>query len=235
MRPPRPDPRSRTRGARASDLGRAIRLAAATVGILLLLVRPVAGAGLLPDVSLPVALPSLPLPTLPPLPVPTPTLKLPTLPPLPLPTPTPKLPTIPPLPSLPLPTPTLPPPPSLPLPTPTLPPPPSLPVPTPTLPALSPSPSASTAEPLPAGSTTPSVVPGAGPISASASPIAAQPSSPVDVSAPEAGGLGALFDALAFPALVGVPIVILFAILVTQLAVGAAWMPVIRRWLNRRV
>ena len=220
MRPPRPDPRSRTRGARASDLGRAIRLAAATVGILLLLVRPVAGAGLLPDVSLPVALPSLPLPTLPPLPLPTPTLKLPTIPPLP---------------SLPLPTPTLPPPPSLPLPTPTLPPPPSLPVPTPTLPALSPSPSASTTEPLPAGSTTPSVVPGAGPISASASPIAAQPSSPVDVGAPEAGGLGALFDALAFPALVGVPIVILFAILVTQLAVGAAWMPVIRRWLNRRV
>jgi len=35
--------------------------------------------------------------------------------------------------------------------------------------------------------------------------------------------------------LVGVPIVILFAILVTQLAVGAAWVPVIRRWLNRRV
>lgn len=227
MRPARPDPRSRTRGARASDLGRAIRLAAATVGILLFLVRPVAGAGLLPDVSLPVALPSLPLPTSPPLPVPTPTVKLPT--------PTPKLPTIPPLPSLPLPTPTLPPPPSLPLPTPTLPPPPSLPVPTPTLPALSPSPSASTTQPLPAGSTTPSLVPAAGPVSASASPTAAQPSSPVDVGAPDGGGLGALFDALAVPALVGVPIVILFAILATQLAVGAAWVPVIRRWLNRRV
>jgi hypothetical protein len=35
--------------------------------------------------------------------------------------------------------------------------------------------------------------------------------------------------------LVGVPTIILLWILAAQLAVGAAWLPVIRRWLHRRV
>jgi hypothetical protein len=35
--------------------------------------------------------------------------------------------------------------------------------------------------------------------------------------------------------IVGVPAIIILGIIAAQLAVGAAWMPVIRRWLNRRV
>jgi hypothetical protein len=47
---------------------------------------------------------------------------------------------------------------------------------------------------------------------------------------------GSPFDSFVLPELIlGVPAVILLAILAAQLAVGAAWMPVIRRWLNRRV
>jgi hypothetical protein len=35
--------------------------------------------------------------------------------------------------------------------------------------------------------------------------------------------------------LIGVPTILVLAALAAQLAVGAAWLPVIRRWLNRRV
>jgi len=47
---------------------------------------------------------------------------------------------------------------------------------------------------------------------------------------------GSLFDTLGLPGLiVGIPAIIIIGILVAQLVVGAAWLPVIRRWLNRRV
>jgi hypothetical protein len=47
---------------------------------------------------------------------------------------------------------------------------------------------------------------------------------------------GSPFDSFVVPGLiVGVPVIIILGILLAQLAVGAAWMPVIRRWLNRRV
>ena len=35
--------------------------------------------------------------------------------------------------------------------------------------------------------------------------------------------------------LIGVPTILVIAALAAQLAVGAAWLPVIRRWLHRRV
>jgi len=44
------------------------------------------------------------------------------------------------------------------------------------------------------------------------------------------------FDTFVLPGLlVGVPAILLLGILAAQVAVGAAWLPVIRRWLNRRV
>jgi hypothetical protein len=61
----------------------------------------------------------------------------------------------------------------------------------------------------------------------------AAPEGPVS---PTVGGGGSPFDSFAVPGLiVGVPAIIILGILVAQVAVGAAWMPVIRRWLNRRV
>jgi hypothetical protein len=54
--------------------------------------------------------------------------------------------------------------------------------------------------------------------------------------APTVGLGSSFFDTISLPGLVvGVPAIILIGILATQLAVGAAWLPVIRRWLNRRV
>ena len=212
--------------------GRPARFAVAVtvVAALLLLVRPVAAADpLLP--SLPVALPSVPLPTLP---VATP--KLPTLPPLPTVLPTITLPPVPTLP--PLPTPTLPPPP-----TPTLPP-----LPTPTLPVGTPTPKPSSQPvatatlPTTASASPSTSVFGAGPIG-SAGTIGVPPQTgpgaatidPGTVT-PTVGIGGSFFDSITLPGLVlGVPAIILVGILATQVAVGAAWLPVIRRWLNRRV
>ncbi len=193
------------------------------VAAFLLLVRPVAAADpLLP--SLPVALPTLPVatprpPTLPPPPTIVPTLPpIPTLPPLPTPTlPPPPTPTLPPLPT-----------PTLPIATPTRPPS-SQPVPTATLPSTaSASPSISVFGAGPIGSAeTIGVPPQTGPGAASIDP---------GTVTPTVGIGGSFFDEITLPGLVlGVPAIILIGILATQVAVGAAWLPVIRRWLNRRV
>ena len=190
------------------------------VAALLLVVRPVAAADpLLP--SLPIALPTSPVatPTLPPLPTIVPTLPpIPTLPPLPTPTlPPPPTPTLPPLPT-----------PTLPIATPTRPPS-SQPVPTATLPSTaSASPSISVFGAGPIGSAgTIGVPPQTGPGAASVDP---------GTVTPTVGIGGSFFDEITLPGLVlGVPAIILIGILATQVAVGAAWLPVIRRWLNRRV
>jgi hypothetical protein len=209
-----------------SDPGFTIGMATTVLGLLLLLATPTSAADLaLP--SLPVPLPSLPVPTLP-------------LPTLPLPTAT-----VPPLPTLPLPTPTLP------LPTPTLPPLPTLPIPTPTLPVSTPTLPIATATPRQTASAqpTPSATPspatsivGAGAIG-SGTPVGPVVGQPVSASGVPGGPLtptivdrGSPFDSFVVPGLiVGVPLIIVLGILAAQLAVGAAWVPVIRRWLNRRV
>ncbi|HSL75800.1 MAG TPA: hypothetical protein VK867_02575 [Candidatus Limnocylindrales bacterium] len=42
-------------------------------------------------------------------------------------------------------------------------------------------------------------------------------------------------DGIVLPGLlIGVPAVLVIAAVIAQLAVGAAWLPVIRRWLHRR-
>ena len=233
--------RKRPRRRRGGRLGSTV--AACALGALMGLAGPVAGVGPLPDPSLPDVLPSLPIPTLPPLPVGTP--KPPTLPPLPVPTPTlPPLPTVPlptvPLPTVPVPTlplPTLPvPTPTLPVPTPTLPiPTPSLPIPTPSLalPSASPPPSSAGVGPLASAGASGGPI-GAGPIGGSVGPNAAASADPDEGVFPTFGGQG--FGSLVLPGLlIGVPTIIVLGILAAQLAVGAAWLPVIRRWLNRRV
>jgi hypothetical protein len=215
-------PSKAPRQRRTPDPGLAIGVATMILGFLLLAGPARAADPLLP--SLPVPLPTLPLPTPPPLPVPT-------LPPLPTPT-------LPPLPTLPLqtlPLPTLPP-----VPTPTLTlPTPSLPLPTATLGPTSPPTAAPSVTASPSAGA--SVV-GVGPLGPGPSfggPIDAQPVAATGVPSeplpPFISGLGSLFDTLGLPGLVvGIPAVIILGILGVQLAVGAAWMPVIRRWLNRR-
>lgn len=210
----------------------------------LLMVQPIAGVNLADRVSgelslpgLALALPSLavatpPLPTLPPLPVPTPTLPplptvpVPTLPPLPTPTlpvPTLPVPTLPvptmPVPTLPVPT----------LPVPTLPVP-TLPGQTPTLgPGVSPgTPGSTPSDPagpftgilLAAADATPPPQDGAaGEMTDSAIPVV-EGRSPLDFVVP---GL-----------IVGVPIAVVIFVLL-QAAGAAAWLPVVRRWLGRRL
>jgi hypothetical protein len=237
MTPPRSTSSVRKRRVWVSDPGLTIGMATTVLGLLLLLATPASAADL-PLPSLPVALPSLPVPTLP-LPTPVPTATLPPLPTLPAPTPT-----------LPLPTLTLPPPPTLPVPTPSLPvPTPTLPVATPTLPLSTPTPRP-TASAQPSPSTTPSPSPspapslvGGGPVGSPTTigaPVVGQPV--VASGVPERPGTptvvdrGSPFDSFVVPGLiVGVPAIIILGILLAQLAVGAAWMPVIKRWLNRRV
>lgn len=133
-----------------------------------------------------------------------------------------------PLPSLPLPTLPLPslPVPSLPVPSNPLP---SLPVPSNPLPSL----------PLPSGSG-PAASDPAGPINSPAptSSDLALPSSSAPVGAGGAGGptVGQGPSPLQFvlPLLIaGIPIAVIFLIVILQVAGGAAWLPVIRRWLNR--
>jgi hypothetical protein len=220
------------RRRRAARLG--LTVAACALGALMGLAGPVAGVGPLPDPSLPEVLPSLPVPTLPPPPIATP--KLPTPPPLPLSTPTlTPLPTIPlptvPLPTLPVPTPTLT------VPTPTLP----IPAPTLALPSASSSPSpnpsalASGASGGPLASAGASGAPvGAGPIGGSSGPDVGASADPGEGTSPTFGGQG--LGSLVLPGLlIGVPTIIVLGMVAAQLAVGAAWLPVIRRWLNRRV
>ena len=72
-------------------------------------------------------------------------------------------------------------------------------------------------------------------MAASAAPAANASVAPGVPEQPVVESHGSLFDALALPGLVGIPVIILLGILAAQVAVGAAWLPVIRRWLNRRV
>ena len=154
-----------------------------------------------------------------PLPVPTiiPPLPLPTLPPLPLPTlpplPTPPLPTLP-LPTVPLPT----------VPLPTLPLPSGLPGPTGSAPAGSPAPSASagpftSTAPTGSGLATPASSNAGGAVGSVEGPSVDQGPSPFQFVLPLI--------------IAGIPIALILLIVGLQVAGGAAWLPVIRRWLNR--
>jgi len=230
-----PRARAPRRHGWARLVGPAAGMAAGGLALTLLAGSPVAGAGPIP--SLPIALPSLPLPPLPSLPLPPlPTIKppplpvlslVPTLPPLPLPTlalPTLALPTLP-VPSLPVPT----------LPVPSVPVP-SLPLPSNPLPS-SPigSPGASAAappvSPVP-GASGSAVEPGS---SGNASPSAAAGGLPASLDGGPGDQGGSPF-AFALPLLIaGIPIAIVILIVIAQVAGGAVWLPVIRRWLNRRL
>jgi len=138
-----------------------------------------------------------------------------------------------PLPSLPLPSlpvPSLPsvPVPSLPLPTSPLP---SLPLPSVPISTASPAPSGGAA--VPSGSTSPST----STAPAASAPAAAASSTP-GVTRGSAGGptvdQGPSPFQFVLPLLIaGVPIALIVAIVILQIAGGAAWLPVIRRWLNR--
>jgi len=224
--PPRLGVRARPGRARtwARPLWLSGGIAAGSLVLTLLGGAHVAGAGPLPLITLP-PLPLLSLvPTLPPVPL----LSLvPTLPPLPLPT-------APPLPSLPLPSVPVPsvPVPSVPLPTPPLP---SLPL--PSLPASTEGPAPSGA--VPSGSAVgpsspgPLLDPGS---SAVAGASAGAGGAPGSVQEPTAGDQGGSPFSFALPLLIaGIPLVIILLIVIAQVAGGAVWLPVIRRWLNRRL
>jgi hypothetical protein len=59
---------------------------------------------------------------------------------------------------------------------------------------------------------------------------------PGEVVSTTPGEGGSPFDTFVLPGLlVGVPAIILLTILAAQVAIGAAWLPVIRRWLHSRV
>ena len=211
------------RRAGRGALGVSGAIAAACLLLLALVGMPVAGAGPLPLATIlpPLATILPPLPTiLPPLPtiVPPPPTILP-----PLPTILPPLPTIP-LPTVPLPTAPLP---TLPLPTlplPTVPLPSGLPGPTDSAPAGSPAPSASTGPftsttPTGSGLATPALSNADGVIGSVEGPSVDQGPSPFQ---------------FVLPLLIaGIPIAVILLIVSLQVAGGAAWLPVIRRWLNR--
>jgi len=218
---------------RAADRLAAVTVAAMLVGGLFALAHPTDAADLLP--SLPVDVPSLPI-DLPSVPVPIPTI-VPTLPPPPT---LPPVPTLPPLPSLPtpsLPTPSVP----LPsLPTPSLP--------TPSLPGSSGSPTQTPTTGTAGASPTPSPTPlpgGGGPARFLGEPVtfgsapptaAARPSPALVADHTPSDDAPSRVDAIILPGLlIGVPAILVIAALIAQLAVGAAWLPVIRRWLHRRV
>jgi hypothetical protein len=221
MTEPRHRPARGRAGSRA--LGASGALAAAT--LLLVLGKPVAGADPLPP--LPTFLPPLPtilppLPTLPPLPLPTvvlpppPTIPLPTVP---LPTIVP--PTLP-VPSLPVPT----------LPVPSLPVP-SLPLPTLPLTTGGPAPSGAAGSLGPSGSADLSGSPTAlAPGLASPGPSASE-GAPGSVTDPTVDQGSAPFGFVLPLLIAGIPIAVILLIVGLQVAGGAAWLPVIRRWLNR--
>jgi len=188
--------------------------------------------------SLPVALPSLPvpLPSLPDLPLPT--LPLPTLPPLPtVPVPSVPLPSVP-LPSVPLP--------SLPVPSISVPTP-SLPLPSLPLPTL-PGSTSGPGSPAGAGASIDPLGSPALPVEASGSPGTGAPGVVFGAPAPspEASGLGqgplqpvgagrSPLDFVIPGLIAGVPIAIVAIAILLQVAGGAAWLPMIRRWLHRRL
>ena len=223
MRLQRDPPRRgvRTRPGRARTWARPLWLsggiAAGSLVLTLLGGAHVAGAGPLPLITLP-PLPLLSLvPTLPPLP-------LPTAPPLPsLPLPSVPVPSVP-VPSVPVP--------SVPLPTPPLP---SLPL--PSLPASTGGPAPSGA--VPSGSAVgpsspgPLLDPGS---SAVAGASAGAGGAPGSAQEPTTGDQGGSPFSFALPLLIaGIPLVIILLIVIAQVAGGAVWLPVIRRWLNRRL
>jgi hypothetical protein len=227
--PPRLGVRTRPERSRtwARPLWLSGGLAAGSLVLTLLGGAHVAGAGPLPLITLP-PLPLLSLvPTLPPVPllslVPTlPTLPLPTAPPLPsLPLPSVPVPSVP-VPSIPVP--------SVPVPTPPVP---SLPL--PSLPAATNGPAPSGAAPSGSALGSPglSVQPGS---SALAGPSAAAGGAPGSVDDPTSGDQGGSPFSFALPLLIaGIPLVIILLIVIAQVAGGAVWLPVIRRWLNRRL
>jgi hypothetical protein len=59
---------------------------------------------------------------------------------------------------------------------------------------------------------------------------------PGSVQEPTAGDQGGSPFSFALPLLIaGIPLVIILLIVIAQVAGGAVWLPVIRRWLNRRL
>jgi hypothetical protein len=196
------------------------------------------GAGAVMALALLAAVTALPAgmaAALPPLPSPLPSLPLPTVPLPTVPLPTPPLPTVSaslPLPTVPLPTVPLP---TVPLPT-VLP---SLPVPTVlpsspggaveptglTTPLPSSRPDASTEAARSAAPSTLTPVGGTGPDEPSPSAFGAPAGASPPTSSP--------FDAFVLPGLlVGIPALVLLLIVGIQAAGGAAWVPVIRRWVR---
>jgi hypothetical protein len=70
---------------------------------------------------------------------------------------------------------------------------------------------------------------------ASAVPVDAS-TGPSAVDAPIVGSSGSSLESLVVPGLIlGIPAILVLGILAAQLAVGVAWLPVIRRWLGRRL
>ena len=239
----------RPTGAGRSVDGRPAAILAAGVLLGLLLAGPAAAAdpvalpsGLpVPAVSPPVAAPTLPTRPLPTVKTPSPSIALPTVRPAPtlpvptLPVPTPSLPTPTlPIPTLPVPTPTLP--------TPTLP---TLPTPTLQIPTASATPTASSIVTV---GGTPGATPQttASPPTSSASPnlglIGAGLKPPMsDGATAPADGTTSTADAtdhspmeFVVPGLIaGIPIAVVAFVVFLQVAGGAAWLPVVRRWLDR--
>jgi hypothetical protein len=235
--------RGRSRLVAGSLIGSAIVL-------VLIVAGPASGAGPLDNTplastavgqielpSLPVPIPSVPLPTLP---LPTPRL---TLPPLPTPRPTlpppptvlPSLPTV--LPSLPTVLPSLPTElPSLPVPSvsPTLPSPSDSPLPSPTEPDRNAGGAGPSGSPPPVNGASPGGADPANVVFLGNGTVGPQPSAPSVVpDGPAAGVTPSMRDLIAPGLLVGIPLLTLLLILAGQLGLGSAWLPVVRRWLNR--
>jgi hypothetical protein len=251
---PRGGVRRPTGPGRSVD-GRPAAILAAGVLLGLLLAGPAAAADpvALPSglrvsaVSPPVAAPTLPARPLPTVKTPSPSIAGPTLRPTPtVPVPTLPLPTLPvptpPTPSLPtptLPTPTLPT-----LPTPTLPTP-TLPTPTLPIPTASAIPTASSV--VAVGGTagaTPQTVPSPptssassnlGLIGAGLKPAMSEGATgPTDGNASTAGASDRSPLEFIVPGLIaGIPIAVVAFVVFLQVAGGAAWLPVVRRWLDR--
>ena len=242
----------RPTGAGRSVDGRPAAILAAGVLLGLLLAGPAAAADpvVLPSglpvaaVSPPVAAPTLPARRLPTVKTPSPSIPGPTI----RPTPTVPVPTLP-LPTLPVPTPPTPslPTPSFPtpaLPTPTLPTPT---LPTPTLPIATASAIPTASSIVTVGGTpgappqtvpsppTSSASPNLGLIGAGLKPAMSEgATTPADGNASPAGATDRSPLEFVVPGLVaGIPIVVVAFVVFLQVAGGAAWLPVVRRWLDR--
>jgi hypothetical protein len=120
-----------------------------------------------------------------------------------------------------------------------------LPVPTPTLSFPTPRLPPGTAAPSPSPSPSAAVAgasPGASPGGAAGATPGDQPGAvvastgPTAIDPPVIGSFGSSLESLVVPGLLlGIPAILILGILAAQLAVGAAWVPVIRRWLHRGV